>query len=103
MRRTLMERPASGRSATDLHIEKARAGLREMNAWAAANGSPAGTPQSGIYGAAVTVMNELTAALRLLAPVGEEPRVGCPFCHRMVAPASARCGFCWKRIGGLGQ
>jgi hypothetical protein len=98
-----MERAVSGQSETDLHLEKARAGLREMNEWALAHGPSETGAGRGIYGSAVAVMNELDAVLRILTSAEEEheeePKIPCPFCRRLTARKATRCGFCWKRLG----
>jgi hypothetical protein len=95
-----MEGPNEEQAAREALMAEARASLRQLKALSLKNEPTQAMVGRGMYEAAASVMDKLDAVIRLLgATGGDATKVPCLFCHRMIAPWTSRCGFCWKRIG----
>jgi hypothetical protein len=84
----------SDQAAARRHIEVVQAGLRQLDTTA---GMGSGDVSSTVvHGAISAALNGLDGAVILLSVPGDESRVGCRHCGRMVMSAATLCGYCWR-------
>jgi hypothetical protein len=84
----------SDQAAARRHLEVVQAGLRQLDTTAAmGQGNVSSTV---VHGAVSAALSGLDGAVVLLSVAGDEPRVGCGHCGRMVMSAATLCGYCWR-------
>jgi hypothetical protein len=84
----------SDQAAARRHIEVAQAGLRQLDATAALGSGDVSS--TVVHGAVRAALNGLDGAVILLSVLGDEARVGCRHCGRMVMSTATLCGHCWR-------